>query len=307
MKNIKVFCPGSVANISCGFDILGLCLDNIGDEIIVTEKKEPGIELELTGNYKIPNDINKNAASISAIALLNSYKPLNYGFKISIEKKIKPGSGIGSSAASSAGSVYAINELLNRPFSKKELINFALEGEFACTKSYHADNIAAVLLGGITLVRSNKELDIIKLNTPLELFVTIIHPQIEIKTSDSRSIVNRKFETSKVIEQSSNLGAFVSALYNEDYDLISRCISDIIAEPHRSELIPEFRNLKKIAISNGSIGFGISGSGPSMFSLARGPEKAYFIKKELEKHLQIKKINFKSYVSSVNDEGVKII
>ena len=120
MKNIKVFCPGSVANISCGFDILGLCLDNIGDEIIVTEKKEPGIELELTGNYKTPNDINKNAASVSAIALLNSYKPLNYGFKISIEKKIKPGSGIGSSAASSAGSVYAINELLNRPFSKKQ-------------------------------------------------------------------------------------------------------------------------------------------------------------------------------------------
>ena len=307
MKNIKVFCPGSVANISCGFDILGLCLDNIGDEIIVTEKKEPGIELELTGNYKTPYDINKNAASISAIALLKSYKPLNYGFKISIEKKIKPGSGIGSSAASSAGSVYAINELLNRPFSKKELINFASEGEFACTKSYHADNIAAVLLGGITLVRSNKELDIIKLNTPLELFVTIIHPQIEIKTFDSRSIVNRKFEISKVIEQSSNLGAFVSALYNEDYNLISRCINDIIAEPHRSELIPEFKNLKKIAINSGSIGFGISGSGPSMFSLAQGPEKAYYIKNELEKHLQIKKINFKSYVSSVNDEGVKII
>ena len=146
----------------------------------------------------------------------------------SIEKKIKPGSGIGSSAASSAGSVYAINELLNRPFSKKELINFASEGEFVCTKSYHADNIAAVLLGGITLVRSNKELDIIKLNTPLELFVTIIHPQIEIKTSDSRSIVNRKFEISKVIEQSSNLGAFVSALYNEDYNLISRCINCLL-------------------------------------------------------------------------------
>ena len=307
MKDIKVFCPGSLANISCGFDILGLCLNNIGDEITVTKKKKPGIELELTGNYEVPNNINKNAASVSAIALLNSFKKLDYGFIISVNKKIKPGSGIGSSAASSAGSVYAINELLGRPFSRKELIRFASEGEFACTKSYHADNIAAVLLGGITMVRCNKDLDVIKLNTPLELFVTIIHPQVEIKTSDSRLIVNRKFNISMLTEQSSNLAAFISALYNEDYDLISRSVKDIIAEPYRSELIPEFKNLKKIAIDNGSIGFGISGSGPSMFSLSKGPEKANIIKKALEKHLQSKKIVFKSYLSDVNDQGIKII
>ena len=307
MKSIKVFCPGSVANISCGFDILGLCLDNIGDEIIVTQTKKKGIELDVCGEYIVTKDINKNAASVSALALLKSFKHIDFGFHISINKKIKPGSGIGSSAASSAGSVFAINELLKRPFTNKELIPFAAEGEYACTNSYHADNITAVLLGGITLIRSNKEFDVVKLKTPLQLFVTIIHPQIEIKTSDSRIIVQRKIEISKLTEQASNLGAFISALYNEDYEMISRCIKDVIVEPYRSEIIPEFNNLKKIALESGSIGFGISGSGPSMFSLSKGPKIANDVKINLEKHLQKKNIKYKSYVSIVNDRGIKII
>ena len=307
MKSIKVFCPGSVANISCGFDILGLCLDNIGDEIVVTQTKKKWIELDICGDYIVTRDINKNAASVSALALLKSFKHIDFGFHISVNKKIKPGSGIGSSAASSAGSVFAINELLKRPFTNKELIPFAAEGEYACTNSYHADNITAVLLGGITLVRSNKEFDVVKLKTPLQLFVTIIHPQVEIKTSDSRILVQRKIEISKLTEQASNLGAFISALYNEDYEMISRCIKDIIVEPYRSEIIPEFNNLKKIALESGSIGFGISGSGPSMFSLSKGPKIANDVKINLEKHLQKKNIKYKSYVSIVNDKGIKII
>ena len=307
MKSIKVFCPGSVANISCGFDILGLCLDNVGDEIIVTQTKKKGIELEVFGDYVVTKNINKNAASVSALAFLKSFKPIDFGFHISVNKKIKPGSGIGSSAASSAGSVFAINELLDRPFTNQELIPFAAEGEYACTNSYHADNITAVLLGGITLVRSNKEFDVVKLRTPLQLFVTIIHPQVEIKTADSRILVQRKIEISKLTEQASNLGAFVSALYNEDYEMISRCIKDIIIEPYRSEIIPEFNSLKKIALKSGSIGFGISGSGPSMFSLSKGPKIANDVKINLEKHLQKKNINYKSYVSKVNDSGIKII
>ena len=307
MKSIKVYCPGSVANLSCGFDILGLCLDNVGDEMTVSIINKPVLKLDFCDGYKVTSDIKKNAATVSANALLKSYKKLDFGFNISINKKIKPGSGIGSSAASSAGSVFAINKLLGEPFSKMELIKFASEGEFACTQSYHADNISAVLLGGITLVRDNTNLDIVRLNTPIELFVSIIHPQIEIKTSDSRAIIGRRVEISKLTEQASNLGALISALYTADYELNSRSINDIIAEPYRSELIPEFNNLKQFALENGSIGFGISGSGPWMFSLSKGPENANKVKRKLEDYLNIKNIDFKSYVSAVNDEGVKII
>ena len=114
-------------------------------------------------------------------------------------------------------------------------------------------------------------------------------------------------EISKLTEQASNLGALISALYTEDYELISRSIKDIIAEPYRSELIPEFNNFKQIALENGSIGFGISGSGPSMFSLSKGPENANKVKRKLEDHLNKKNLDFKSYVSAVNGEGIKII
>ena len=209
MNAIEVFCPGSVANISCGFDILGLCLDSIGDTMRVKKVSKKGITIKSISGYNLSLKTNENAAGVSALALINQYKNIDYGFEIEIIKKIKPGSGIGSSAASATGSVFAINELLGKPFSKKELVKFALEGEYICSKSYHADNISPLIFGGITLVRDHKELDIVNLPTPSELYITIIHPQIEIKTSDSRSIIDRNIHISKMIGQSANLGAFI--------------------------------------------------------------------------------------------------
>ena len=307
MNTIEVFCPGSVANISCGFDILGLCLDSIGDNMRVKKVSKKGITIKSITGYNLSLKANENAAGVSALALINKYKNIDYGFEIEILKKIKPGSGIGSSAASASGSVFAINELLGRPFSKKELVEFALEGEYICSKSYHADNISPLIYGGITLVRNHKELDIVKLPIPSDLYVTIIHPQIELKTSDSRSIIDRNIQISKMIEQSANLGAFISSLYEEDYELLKRSVKDVIIEPYRSELIPEFKNLKKIALINNALGFGISGSGPSMFSLCKGIKSANTVLENLQYHLNKMDINFKSYVSNINKEGIKIL
>ncbi len=307
MNTIEVFCPGSVANISCGFDILGLCLDSVGDTMRVKKVSNKGVIIKSIKGYNLSLKTNENAAGVSALALLNKYKNIDYGFEIEILKKIKPGSGIGSSAASASGSVFAINELLGRPFSKRELVEFALEGEYVCSKSYHADNISPLIFGGITLVRDHKELDIVKLPIPSELFVTIIHPQIELKTSDSRSIIDRNIHISKMTEQSANLGAFISSLYDEDYELLKRSIKDVIIEPYRSELIPEFKNLKKIALRNNALGFGISGSGPSMFSLCKGIKTANTILQFMEYQLNKKDINFKSYLSKINKAGIKIL
>jgi len=190
MKEIKIFSPASIANLSCGFDILGVCLNGIGDEITVRKTNKKGIKIKkVTGQY-LTTDITKNVAGVSATALLNETK-VNCGFEIEIHKGIKPGSGLGSSAASSAGSVFAINELIGKPYSNKDLIKFAVEGEKIASGSAHADNVAAVLLGGFTFVRDNLIFDIFKLNSPIELAFTVLHPQIEIKTSDSRALIKK--------------------------------------------------------------------------------------------------------------------
>lgn len=306
MSKITISVPSSVANVSCGFDVLGFCLEKPCDEMTVEIKKSQGLDIEIINEKSIPTNPKENVCGAVAFAMI---KKLNfkYGFKIKITKNIKPGSGIGSSAASATGSVFAINELLGKPFSKKELVKFALEGEYICSKSYHADNISPLIFGGITLVRDHKELDIVNLPTPSELYVTIIHPQIEIKTSDSRSIIDRNIHISKMIEQSANLGAFISSLYEEDYELLKRSIKDVIIEPYRSELIPEFKNLKKIALKNNALGFGISGSGPSMFSLCKGVKSANSVIENVEYHLDKMGINYKSYISKINKQGLKIL
>lgn len=269
MTEIKIFSPASIANLSCGFDILGVCLNDIGDEITVRKTKEKGIKILKVTGQKLTLDVNKNVAGVSALALLKETN-VDCGFEIEIHKGIKPGSGIGSSAASSAGSVFAINELIGKPYSSKELIKFALEGEKIASGAAHADNVSAVLLGGFIFVRDSLNFDIFKLKTPIDLAFTILHPQIEVKTSESRALLQRPITLDKMITQSANLGAFISGLYNEDYNLISRSIKDVVVEPIRSILIPEFDKLKEISLSNNALGFGISGSGPSVFAMSKG-------------------------------------
>ena len=190
MNEIRIFSPASIANLSCGYDILGVCLDKVGDEILVRKTKKRGVVITKITGQKLSKDIRLNVAGVSASALLNETE-VDCGFEIEIHKGIKPGSGIGSSAASSAGSVFAINQLIGKPYSNKELVKFAMEGEKAASGSLHADNVAAVLLGGFTFVRNSSKNDYFKLNSPIELAFTIIHPQIEIKTSDSRAIVKK--------------------------------------------------------------------------------------------------------------------
>ena len=230
-----------------------------------------------------------------------------YGFEIEIYKNIKAGSGIGSSAASSAGAVFGINELLGRPYPRKELIQFAMKGEELASGAIHADNVSPALLGGFTLVRCNKEVDVIALPTPSELYATIIHPQIELRTADSRSVLKKNIPLSKAIEQWGNLAALVSGLYTNDYALISRSLVDVIIEPERSPLIPFFNDLKDVALKAGALGSGISGSGPSIYALSRGEETAEKVREQMEKVFQPMNIKFNTYVSKINTEGIKII
>jgi homoserine kinase len=306
MNQIKIFCPATIANISCGFDVLGLCLETVGDEMIIRKSNVQGIKIMKIVGEDLPLETSKNVAGVAALALLDAidYK---FGFEIEIYKNIKPGSGIGSSAASAAGAVFGINELLGKPFNRKELVEFAMKGEAIASGSEHADNVAPAILGGITLVRSSAPLDIIKIESPSELFATVIHPQIELKTSEMRAVLQPMIPLKSAILQWGNLGGLIAGFYTSDYELIGRSLHDEIVEPLRGPFIPKFDVIKKTALENGALGSGISGSGPSIFALSKGIETANRIAKAMFVIYEDMNMPFEIHVSKVNPEGVKII
>ena len=306
MEEIKIFAPATVANVSCGFDVLGLCLDTVGDEMIIKKTTLKGVRINKIIGQDLPLETENNVAGVAVLALLKKVN-VDCGFEIEIHKNIKPGSGIGSSAASSAGAVFGVNKLLGEPFSLEELVPFAMEGEKLASGTAHADNVAPALLGGFTLIRSYTPLDIIKIDAPSALYATVIHPQIEVKTSDSRSVLKQNVSLKQAVTQLGNLGGLISGLHTGNYELIGRSLHDELVEPNRSILIPEFENVKKAAIESGALGGGISGSGPSIFALSKGEETANKVGHAMAKIYNRLQINFDIHVSKVNSNGIKIL
>ncbi|WP_341651854.1 homoserine kinase [Blattabacterium cuenoti] len=312
MKGIKIFSPATVANLACGFDVIGLALDFPKDEIFLYKSNNPGIRIHRIHRSSLPNDPMKNSAFVALQSLLKKYKQKQkfdekekIGFEIELIKNIRPGSGIGSSAASAAGVVYGANILLGNPFSAIQLIRFAMEGERVASGTAHADNVAPAIMGGVTLIRSYKPLDITKLHTPNELWVSIIHPQIEVRTSDAREILKQKILMTDAIRQWGNVGALVAGLYREDYGLISRSLEDVIVEPIRSMLIPSFYELQVRCKEIGALGGGISGSGPSVFMLSKGNYTAKKVTEVMNRVYSPLQVDYKTYTSPINSKGIK--
>jgi homoserine kinase len=306
MNEIKIFCPATIANLNCGFDILGLCLEGIGDEMIIRKSTEKGVKITKIVGANLPFETGKNVAGVAALALLENFE-LDFGFEIEIYKNIKTGSGIGSSSASAAGAVYGINELLGKPFSKVELVNFAMKGEVVASGSEHADNVAPCLLGGFTLIRGYEPLDVIQIASPNELYAVVLHPHIEVKTSDARAVIQPTVSLKAAITQTGNLGGFIAGLYTNDYDLIGRSLKDVLVEPFRKHLIPNFDEVKNAAINNGALGTGISGAGPSIFALCKGKESAEKVANAMKDSYQSTGIEFDIHVSKVNSKGTETI
>ncbi|MBV7268092.1 homoserine kinase [Winogradskyella luteola] len=306
MKEIKIFSPATVANVACGFDVLGFCLATIGDEMIIRQTDKKGIKIVKIEGYDLPFEVEKNVAGVSALAMYNDLKP-DCGFEIEIYKKIKPGSGIGSSSASAAGSVFGMNSLLGNPLNKTQLTNYAMKGEALASQSEHADNLAPAIFGGFTLVKSTHPLQIIELPTPSGLYVTLIHPQIEIKTSESRAILPKDIPLKNAITQWANVGSLVHGLHTSNYDLIKDSLNDVVIEPHRKQLIPHFDNIKSHAMEAGALGCAISGSGPSIFVLSKGEVVAKTVEQALRNVYSETGVAFETYVSEINTEGIKIL
>jgi homoserine kinase len=305
MNEITVFAPATVSNVVCGFDCLGFALHQPCDEMTVRLTNEKSIKIRHSDDFGLPEETEKNVAGVALSALLDEVEEA-IGFEVEITKKIKPGSGIGSSSASATGAVVAANKLLNDRFSLDELAEFALAGEFIASQGRHADNVAPCLYGGFVLVRAVNPLDVVRLEFP-KIFATVIHPQIEIKTSKAREILPKDVPLKAAVNQWSNLGAFVSALSKGDYDLISRSLQDFIVEPVRKSLIPHFDELKTASLESGALGGGISGSGPSVFMLSETVETAQTVEKSMREIYARTDIDFNIYVSEINAEGVKFI
>ncbi len=302
---IKIFAPASVANVAVGFDILGFALEKPGDEIIVREGKKPGLHItEIQGaGGRLPYDILKNTAGYAAYRLLEHLGETERPLEMEIHKKMPFGSGLGSSAASAAGGVFAVNEFLKTGLSKYDILRFAVEGEQIADGAYHADNVAPSLLGGMILIRDNETLDIKKLHIPQGLHVAVIYPHVEVLTRESRSILKQEVNFQQVIKQSGNLAAFVAAMYTSDFGLISRSLSDILVEPQRAHLIPSFYDMKEKALKAGALGFSISGAGPSMFALCDNSSIAESVVEAAKILFLNKKMAATTWISKINHEG----
>ena len=304
-KTVKIAAPGTVANLVCGFDVLGLCLDAPCDEMQVTLLNEKKIIINSADGYNLPRDPTQNTAGAPLIDMLNELNS-QIGFEIFINKNIKPGSGLGSSAASAAGAVVAANHLLGNIFSKEDMVRFAMSGEKVASGVKHADNVAPCIYGGITLIRSIFPLDIVSIPSP-PLWVTVVHPQIEVRTSDARQILRKEVLLKDAIRQWGNIGGLVAGFMKNDYELIGRSLEDVIIEPVRSILIPGFDDVKKQSKAAGALGGGISGSGPSVFMLSKEENTARKVAQVMKDIYNKIGLDYHTYVTKINNHGVKIL
>lgn len=299
---ISIKSPATIANLVCGFDILGLALEEPYDIMTLENTDRPGLEIVHVDDHGLPTAPEQNVSGAALLAMMEEMNEVPK-WKLTIDKKIKPGSGLGSSAASAAGAVFAANKLLGSPFSNDDLIRFAMFGEKVASGVKHADNITPCLLGGVTLIRSIHPLDIINLSAP-ELFITVVHPQIEVRTADARQILKKEVPLKQAIKQWGNIAGLVAGLMQGDHALIGRSLEDVIIEPVRSILIPGFEETKRRSLEAGALGGGISGSGPSIFMLSKDEKTAAAVEQEMKMVYSAIGIEYKTYLTKLNMKGI---
>lgn len=305
---IKVFAPASVANVACGFDILGFALDKPGDEIVARLSDQKGLSIvKITGDAnRLPYDINKNTAGYAAYTLMEHLDCLDQGIELEIHKKMPFGSGLGSSAASAAGAVVAVNELLGRPLTRRELLPFAVLGEQVADGAYHADNVAPALMGGMILIRDNATLDFHRIPIPIGLVAMVVYPHINILTKDARDVISDQVSLKSMITQTGNIAGLILGLVQSDFELISRSLHDDIVEKQRASLIPHFYEVKEVALQHNALGCSISGAGPSIFALFNRTNAADSAGDLMQKVFTKHGISSDVFISPINQEGTII-
>ena len=308
MESVRVFAPASVANVSCGYDVLGFAVDRPGDEVLLSLNSSGGVSLDLIegDDGRLPREPEKNTVSAVVINYLKHIGK-KQGIGIKLYKKMPFGSGLGSIAASAVGGLVGVNELMGNPLSRIQLLPFAMEGERLACGNAHADNVAPSLLGGMVLIRSYDPLDVITLPVPRSLSCGLVYPHVEVPTMAARQIIRTNVPMTAAIRQWGNVGGLVAGLFMNDTGLIGRSMEDFVVEPVRKMLIPHFDEMRSLALKNGALGFGISGSGPTVFALCRGKETAGKVTAILENKLKEHGLGSTCFVSDINTEGATLI
>ena len=304
-SGIKVFAPATVSNVCNGFDILGFAIHGVGDEIVGKLSDRKGLRItKITGDKgRLPIEVEKNTAGIAALRLLEHLGKADVGIDIELRKKMPFGSGLGSSAASAVAGAMIINEMFDRPLTKRELLPFAMEGEKLASGSYHCDNVAPSLLGGLVMCRDNKNFDVHRIYTPKGIYATVVYPNIEILTKEAREILSNQVPLQAMIEQTGNIAGLVLGMMNSDFDLIKRSLHDAVIEPQRAQLIPNFYDAKAAAMEAGALGCSISGSGPSIFALSQDSKTAEEIGHRFGQIFRQNDIENQVFISEINHEG----
>lgn len=311
----SAFAPATVANVVCGFDVFGLAANEPGDTVSVrwSEEKEGALVrvVSIEGdNGNLPTDPERNTAGVAILYLMRHYG-LSRRVDLSLNKGLPLGSGLGSSAASAVAALVAFDALAGLGLSRLQLLPFAMEAERLACGSAHADNVAPCLLGGFVLVRSYDPLDVVSIPFASSLYVALVHPDIELKTRDARSLLRQTVALRDAVSQWGNTAGMVAGLMKGDMELVARSMEDRVAEPVRGLLIPGYEQVRQAAHEAGAVGCGISGSGPTMFALCdvRPGDDALPIRIGQSMQAAFTRAGLTStiHVSPLNPEGAKVL
>lgn len=306
MKKVKVYAPGSIGNVGCGFDVFGLAIEAVGDCLEVDENSTGQLRIiAIKGDETIPLDPEKNIVTVGAKNLLLEFGSTQ-GFDFRIAKGVIAGSGLGSSGSSATAGVFAINELLGQPYTRQELIKFAAVGEQIASRQVHYDNVAPSMLGGFTVVKSSKPLEILQVDVPKTLYLAIARPNVVIKTAEAKQILGDSISIDNAVTQFGNIAGLIIGMQNDDISLIGRSVEDVLATPVRSKLIPKYNEAREAALKAGATGYNISGSGPAMFAICEGKNVAEKVLSALQDVYQNDN-NANFYLTQTDTVGTRLI
>ena len=267
VSKITIKAPSSTANLGPGFDVFGLAIDAFHDEITLSKIKSG---ITIITDDSIPINPENNTAGLVVKNMKKRFK-IKDGIEIKIKKGVPTGFGMGSSAASASAAAVAFDKLFGLKLDGNTLVEFAGSGEKASAGSIHYDNVAASVLGGFVIVKTNP-LDVIRIEPPKNLRMCIAVPDIDVpkkKTKVSRGVIPKKIKLTDSVLNLSNASAIVAGFMRKDPELIGNSIKDVIVEPARQHMIPGFAKVKQNALKAGAFGVTISGAGPSVIAFSK--------------------------------------
>ena len=302
IKQIRVYSPGSIANLGPGFDVFGIAIEGVGDIVLLSEQSEPGVKISVqgVGAENIPTIPSKNSSGAILEHIIEKHG-LKHGFEIEIRKGVPPGKGMGSSGATASATAIAVNELLGLGLTKEQTIELAAIGEGAVAGTPHADNVGASILGGFVMIGENW--DFIQMDAPrFGIVVAVPDIYIENKTRVARELLPEKVALKDAIRNINHASRMAVAIAQKDAVMFGRNINDLVIEPYRATMIPCFWDVKQAALDAGAYGSSISGGGPSVFAVG---ENIYEIGDAMKK--AFKDIDVQLYYTQPSNRGARVI